>query len=267
MVAEAWSGVRRCLGPIPLGGTRRRVRSTGKKSGPRSDYLPVDVSCDVIRESVSTSLDGEEAYLPVSEIELHLAGCDVCRHWQEAAHEVTRQFRLQGAEEWESAPDDLRAAVVAMTPRRHPSLVVLARLALVGVALAATARLLLSGPFDSLRNLGTLEVALVAGYLVAAVRPRRAVGMQSIVGTAALVLVGSALLDLAHHRTTLSYEAPHLITLAGWLLIVFLARRTPDFGSAPSAPRRRTGFRSRQPSSVSAESSLTPPPVGRHRPR
>ena len=201
----------------------------------------MEVSCELVRESISAGLDGETAGLPDSEVERHLAGCDACRFWQEAAHEVTRQFRLQAAEDHGPAPAALRATVVATAPRRRPTQITAARMALVAVGVAqllVTGRVLLSGDIDSFRDLAALEVALGVGYLVAAARPRRAVGMRSIVGTAALLLLGSAALDLVHHRTTIADEAPHLIAVTGWLLIMFLAWRTPELGAPPWALRQ-----------------------------
>ncbi len=224
--------------PLVLGG---QIRADGKNQGPPGDYQTMQVSCEVIRESISAALDAESTGLPSDDIDRHLAGCDACRAWQEAAHEVTRQFRLQAAEDLASVPAPLRADVVGTASRRRPSQVVVARAALVAAGIAqllVTSRLLLSGDIDSFRDLGALEVALGVGYLVAAALPRRAAGMRSIVGTAALLLVASALLDLVHHRTTAFDEAPHLIAVAGWLLIVFLAWRTPEFGAPPSAFRR-----------------------------
>ncbi len=192
-------------------------------------------------KSISASLDGEEAALPPTAVDRHLAGCDACRQWREAAHEVTRQYRLQAAQAPEPAPAALRSAVLANMPQRRSWVLVVARvaLAIVGVAqIIITGKLLLAGDIDSFRDLGALGVALGVGYLVAAVRPYRAIGMRPIVATAALLLVCSALLDLIRHRTTISDEAPHLIAVAGWLLIMFLAWRTPDLGAPPSLFRR-----------------------------
>jgi predicted anti-sigma-YlaC factor YlaD len=213
----------------------------GKKSGSRGDYTPMQDSCGEIRESISASLDGEAARLAPAEIELHLAGCDACRQWREAAHEVTRQYRLQAAHAPEPAPAALRSAAVAGMPHRRSWVLVLARVALAAVGVAQiiiTGKLLLAGDIDSFRDLGALGVALGVGYLVAAVRPYRAIGMRAIVATAALLLVSSAGLDLVRHRTTISDESPHLFAVAGWLLIMFLAWRTPDLGAPPSLLRR-----------------------------
>jgi hypothetical protein len=95
--------------------------------------------------------------------------------------------------------------------------------------------LMISGDIDGFRDLGAMDMALGAGYLVAAIRPQRAAGMRSIVGVAALLLIGSAVVDLIAHRTTAWDEAPHLITLAGWLLITFVAAQTPETGVPPAS--------------------------------
>ena len=127
-------------------------------------------------------------------------------------------------------------------PRRRSWVTGLVRVALavVGVTQVVIAgRLLMSGENDRFRDLGALGVALGVGFLVAAFRPYRAFGIRPIVATAALLLVGSALLDLAHHRTTVSDEAPHLIAVLGWMLVMFLAWRTPDHEAPALMLRRR----------------------------
>ena len=155
---------------------------------------------------------------------------------------MTRQYRLQGAEAYAPAPDALKSAAAAVMPRRRLWALAMARVALavVGVAqVVITGRLLMSGDIDSFRDLGAMGVALGVGFLVAAFQPYRAIGIRPIVVTAALLLVGSALVDLTHHRTTLADEAPHLIAIIGWLLVMFLAWRTPDHEASPSTLRRR----------------------------
>ena len=90
-------------------------------------------------------------------------------------------------------------------PRRRLWALAMARVALavVGVAqVVITGRLLMSGDIDSFRDLGAMGVALGVGFLVGAFQPYRAIGLRPIVVTAALLLVGSALVDLTHHRTT-----------------------------------------------------------------
>ena len=214
----------------------------GKNAGFRGDYPIMEHSCGEIRKSISVALDGETPPLGPDVVELHLTGCDACRHWREAAHEVTRQYRLQGAQIHTPTPDVVRTAVVAAMPHRRSWVIVVIRVALAIVGLTQvviTGRLLLSGDSDRLRDLGAVGVALGVGFLVAAVHPYRATAIRPIVATAALLLVGSALFDLAHHRTTASDEAPHLLAVVGCLLVMVLAWWVPDPEVPPSRLVRR----------------------------
>ena len=195
-------------------------------------------SCELVRSSISAALDGENPVLPSAEVESHLAGCASCSRWRTDAHEVTRQFRLQGAEVPRMAPEALLARLREVHKVRRRPAVSTARWALVVVAIGQVVvnlHLMISGDIDGFRDLGALEMALGIGYFVAAVRPKRAAGMRAIVGTAALLLIGSAVIDLMAHRTTAWDEAPHLITLAGWLLVTFVASQTPETGLPPSS--------------------------------
>ena len=104
-----------------------------------------------------------------------------------------------------------------------------ARLGLVVVAVAQLAvcvPVLLFGhdrsaPLHVAHEMGSFEVAIAIGFLVAARRPGRAMGMLSLMGAAAGLLVVTATLDLVAGRTDLSDEAPHLhrrgrLAAAGW---------------------------------------------------
>jgi hypothetical protein len=52
--------------------------------------------------------------------------------------------------------------------------------------------------------------------------------MHALVGAVAILLVVTSTIDLLHGRTDLGEEAPHLIAIAGWLLLVYLAVATPS---------------------------------------
>jgi hypothetical protein len=52
--------------------------------------------------------------------------------------------------------------------------------------------------------------------------------MSTIVGVAALALILTAAIDLAVGRTSPGDEAPHLLAVAGWLLLRRLSAFTPD---------------------------------------
>ena len=88
-------------------------------------------------------------------------------------------------------------------------------------------------PIHVAHEMGSFDLAIAAGFLVAAWRPRRANGMRVLVGVAALLLLVTAVIDLAAGRTTLLDEAPHLLTIAGWLLLEVLSRRVPDERAHP----------------------------------
>ncbi len=116
-----------------------------------------------------------------------------------------------------------------------------ARLGLVVVAVAQLAvcvPVLLFGhdrsaPVHVAHEMGSFEVAVAIGFLVAARRPGRAMGMLSLMGAAAGLLVLTATLDLVAGRTGLSDEAPHLLVVAGWLLLRWLATVAPPTWERP----------------------------------
>lgn len=98
-------------------------------------------------------------------------------------------------------------------------------------------------PMHVAHEMGSFDLAIAVGFLVVAWQPARARGMHLLVGAAALLLLATATIDLLAGRTSLSDEAPHLLVLAGWVLMFRLAGRTP-FGADggwqrwPWAPRR-----------------------------
>jgi hypothetical protein len=113
-----------------------------------------------------------------------------------------------------------------------------------GLVVAAMAQLALCGPVllyghdrsapvHVAHEIGSFEVAVAIGFLVAARRPGRAMGMLSLTGVAAGLLVLTAALDLLAGRTNLADEAPHLIVVAGWLLLRRLATVAPPTWERP----------------------------------
>src|SRR5262249_54494357 len=68
-------------------------------------------------------------------------------------------------------------------------------------------------------------------------KPDRARGMHALVGAAAVLLVITAAIDLAHGRTDFGDEAPHLLAVAGWLLLGRLAAATPSPAAAVGRSR------------------------------
>jgi predicted anti-sigma-YlaC factor YlaD len=200
------------------------------------------MDCATAREAMSALLDGEDPGADRGEVETHVAGCAACLRWREAAHEVTRRARLHVADPGPSRVAEVVAAVNGRAkPRRRPGLVTVARVALAGVAagqLALTVPCLLFGrdhsaPEHVAHELGAFGAAQAVGFLVAAWRPGRAVGIRALVGVAAVLLLVTAAVDLAAGRTSVGDEAPHLLAIVGWLLVRYLAAVTPPTAEDP----------------------------------
>ncbi len=201
------------------------------------------MDCATAREAISAMADAEDPGADSGDVAAHLAQCAACRAWRDAAHEVTRRARLEVAQPVPARAREVAAAVRARTwvPRRA-RLATLARAGLLAIAigqLAYTIPCLVFGhdhsaPQHIAREMGSFDAAVAAGFLVAAWRPGRALGMRAMVGVAAVLLLVTAAIDLVSGRTSAGDEAPHLLTLAGWLLVCYLAWVTP-----PAAARAR----------------------------
>ncbi|GEM_PF-232352 len=207
------------------------------------DYIYVN--CEEAREAISALLDGEAPGAEAAELAEHLGGCAACRHWRERAHLLTRSVRIQPAPLAARPPADLMEVLrsYGWALRRRGRGLTMTRLALVVVAAAQLALcvpiLILghdrSAPLHVAHEMGSLDGALGVGFLVAASRPARAMGMRSLVGMAAALLVLTAVIDLAGGYTSLLDEAPHLLVVAGWLLLRRLSMLAPPDYGRPSS--------------------------------
>ncbi|HVC14236.1 MAG TPA: hypothetical protein VND62_05185 [Acidimicrobiales bacterium] len=90
-----------------------------------------------------------------------------------------------------------------------------------------------SAPVHLAHEMGSFDVAVAVGLLVAAYRPGRSVGMLSLLGAAAALLVVTASVDLVAGRTSVGDESPHVLVVAGWLLVRWLAAVVPPTFERP----------------------------------
>jgi predicted anti-sigma-YlaC factor YlaD len=190
------------------------------------------VNCEVTKEAISALLDGEVPGVTVVDVDRHLESCHDCRSWREAAHAVTRRARIDPILPGIRRTDEVLAAArsTGQLPRR-PSTAALARLGLMAIAavqIAITVPVLVFGkdhgvPGHIAHEMGSFDAALAVGFLVAAWRPGRALGMRTLIGAVAVLLALTAVIDLARGATDLYDEAPHLLALGGWLLVRHLA--------------------------------------------
>jgi predicted anti-sigma-YlaC factor YlaD len=202
--------------------------------------------CDRFREALSARLDGEAPGIDEATIDQHLGSCDACSSWSD---ELTTLHRMVRVREAEMVPD-LSAAILGTAPapvRRSPLAEVIspARWALFVVALtqlvlAAPALLLgedTGATVHVARELGSFDVALAVGLLVAAWQPARAWGLLPVIAALGLVMAGTAVVDVVRGTASGFGEAHHVLDLAGLVLLWLVARE--ERGNAPS---HRGGF-------------------------
>jgi predicted anti-sigma-YlaC factor YlaD len=202
------------------------------------------MDCAAVHEALSAMLDGEPATVERGALEAHLADCAECRRWREDAHEVTRRFRLAGARNVPSADESLLVAARGAAPRGGKlSPTALTRLALVSIGIqqliVTVWTSVLGSDHDSpthvAHEMASFDLALTVGFIAAALRPSRARGISVVVGAAALLLVTTALIDVAAGRTSAAGELPHLLAVAGWLLLRRLVALTRPLGEDPAS--------------------------------
>jgi predicted anti-sigma-YlaC factor YlaD len=225
------------------------------------------MGCDRTRQAISALLDAEDPGVAVPEIEEHLFGCARCQRWKEAAHTVTRAARIEAARVPDAGASEVVTAVLATTrPSRWPTRLTLARLGLIVVAVAQLAIAVPvlvfgeehSAPVHVAHEMGSFDLALAIGFLAVAWRPERARGMRPLVGAIAFLLMITALSDLIGGRTSLGDEAPHLLTVIAWLLLVCVASEMPPSWGKPSwVSERRERHRAHKVSQGTGNCELT----------
>ncbi len=189
------------------------------------------------RESLSARIDGEHVPLAADQVDAHLAGCPDCQAWHGAAMDLRRRSRLMVMPGMPGSPVDVVEALhAAPRPRRLAAWwprIALIVLALVQAGLALWAVSHHHG--HTSHEVTVLKVALAAGFLAAAIQPLRARGMVALMGVASLGLLVSAGIGLVGATTTVTGELGHLTVIAGWVVLMVLARRHTHDG--PLRPR------------------------------
>lgn len=191
--------------------------------------------CDAIRDVLSARLDGETSELDDDLVDAHVSSCLSCTAWNEELSVLHRIVRVREAE----PVPDLTASILGAfpAPRRvapsfAPEPVSTARWALFVVALT---QLVLAGPALLLgegsgatvhvaRELGSFDVALAIGLLVAAWQPARAWGLLPVAAALACVMGGTAVVDVVRGTATSVGEVHHLLDLAGVAMLWWVAR-------------------------------------------
>lgn len=192
------------------------------------------VTCERIRDALSARMDGEVPNLPDRLIDEHLAGCAGCAAWQQEAASLGEQMVIR-----EDAPDLVGPVLAAVrldearraARRRRAAATRFSLAAIAVIQLAFSGPGLLLGhdhtaPIHVAHEVGSFEAALALGLLLAVWRPRLAAGMLPLVAAITGLLLLTAGSDVAAGRTSTFAESPHLLDLAGLLLLMRLAVAT-----------------------------------------
>ena len=192
------------------------------------------VECERIREALSARLDGEVTELSDVVIDEHVGGCAACAAWRQQALSLADRTATPAV-----APDlvgpvlsAVRAAEARQAVRRRrasATRLALAAIALVQLAFSGPGLILghdHTAPIHVAHEVGSFDAALALGLLLAALRPRLAAGMLPLVAAITGLLLLTAGSDVAAARTSAFTESPHLLDLAGALLLLRLAIAT-----------------------------------------
>jgi predicted anti-sigma-YlaC factor YlaD len=198
------------------------------------------MDCTNCRELLSARLDGEDTGLEAGAADAHLAGCPGCQAFLAGTGELSRRVRVGEAE---PIPDQTAAILASIGATEHrpaaPQTDLRVGLVIVGLIqlVLALPALLAENPaipVHAARELGSFDVALATGFLVAAWRPARAAGLLPLVATLVACLLVTAGLDVAAGRTPAAGETIHVLEIAGLVLLWRLA--TPTGGRRHPVP-------------------------------
>jgi predicted anti-sigma-YlaC factor YlaD len=190
------------------------------------------MECTRIREACSAVLDNETSELTPRVIEQHLRSCGACRQFAADA----RSLRTALAHTVAPAPDFSTRIAAGAGTRREPTLAVLrlglATVAVIQIALALPDLILGSdegAPIHIAHEVGAWGIALAVGFLFAAWRPLRAVGMLPFAAALSAGLLTTAFVDVLDGRASSLIETTHVLALIGtgllWMLVAPRTRR------------------------------------------
>ncbi len=190
------------------------------------------MTCESFREAMSARIDGEAADLPDLFIDDHLGACAACREWVAVADDLVLAARAGGAR----PVPDLSAAILARVPRprsaadrsKRPVRWALAAIAVTELVLTVPSLVFGGHPGGHVHmahEVGSWDVALAVGFLVAALRPARAWGMLPLVAAIVGCLLVTTGLDVADGNVVHPRMTSHALQVAGLAALWMLASR------------------------------------------
>ena len=164
----------------------------------------------------------------------HVENCAACIDFEGASHRLKRSMALRPVRD---APLDLAPLVMARVG--VPNLgrgewrrtllgaagITLLLLAIPGVLFGSTMLGAELGSTDHTgRHLGAFSAALAFGFVYAAWRPERAIGLVPLTSALGALILLTGVIDIARGNSTGLAEASHLLELAGIALIWTMSR-------------------------------------------
>ena len=207
------------------------------------------MACERWRELLSAQLDGEDDPADRPLVDQHLAGCADCRQWLDRAAEVNRLTRTRPVI---PAPDLTEAIMAAVPPPARPGrspAALYVALAVVGAVQLILGLTQVGGgaagghvhtgldatPGHLWHESAAWNVAVGAGYLFIALRRSRPTGLVPMLTAFVGMLLLLSVNDLSAGRVDGTRLVSHGFVLAGYLLVVTLARLTPGPAEPPGA--------------------------------
>ena len=198
------------------------------------------MDCETCREALSAQLDGESEPGDDDRAHQHVAACPACRAWQRDAVRLTRAIRVRPA----AATPDLTAVIVAAADDRqamaspvekrahHWRRYLLGAVAFVQISVGLSELLGVShmgmamgSDSTHLFNESTAwNLAVGAGFAVAAVWPRLAVGLLPTLGVFLAVLTVVSVIDLVDGNADLTRVGSHVVVAVGLALLFSVHR-------------------------------------------
>jgi predicted anti-sigma-YlaC factor YlaD len=214
------------------------------------------VRCDDYREIFSAMLDAEATPDERARAEDHLATCEGCQRWWQAATTLTRLARTAPPLDPPAVPDSVLDAAPRPARARlaHALRAVLGVLGGVQLALGLVqvsgfgqGTLLHDGhavPVTATDHLwhesAAWNIAIGAAFLWIALRAQRPTGVLPILTAFVATLTVLSASDLIAGRVETGRLISHALILTGYTIILALTRPALDFGQPPAGPRHPT---------------------------
>lgn len=190
------------------------------------------MDCERWRDALSARLDGEPLGVDEALLEAHLSSCPACCDHAAALETLHRSLRLRTADQVPDLTDSILTGAAADRRRLRIDtapgswITLMLRWVLVGIAALeiGLASPDLLGRWHTGSELGTWSIAVGVGFLSVAVKPARAAALVPMLGFAGILTAFVTTRHLMDGAAQFSEEWPHVLVLAGVVVLVAISR-------------------------------------------